>query len=212
MIVIAFAVLAGMLFLSAGTTAYWEAWLYLATLFLPVIFVAVHFLNHAPDLLERRMRMREKESPQKLIIVISYVAFTAAFVLPGLDHRHGWSGMPAAASIAADLFVLLGYAFTIRVLYENRYASRIIEVTDTQKVIDSGPYAVVRHPMYLGVLVMYLCSPLALGSLWALLPMMMMPPLLVARIRNEEALLLKELEGYADYTRRVRYRLLPGIW
>jgi len=194
--------LLAMFFLPAGTLAYWEAWVYLTVLLIPMVLVLIYLLRNDPELLERRMRMREKESEQKLIIKISYLYFLLAFLLPGFDKRFEWSNVPVVVVIVADVLVLR----------ENRYASRIIEVEQEQKVISSGPYAIVRHPMYLGVSLMYILSPLALGSYWATIPSLLIIPLLVARIRNEESVLGRELKGYKEYMQKTKYRLIPGIW
>jgi protein-S-isoprenylcysteine O-methyltransferase Ste14 len=208
----AFPVLFVIFFLPAGTLAYWEAWVYSAILLIPVLFVVAYLLKHDPELLERRMRMREKEAAQKRIINLSYPYYLLTFLLPGLDRRFEWSVVPVELVIAADILVLLGYGIVFLVYRENSYASRIIEVEREQKVISSGPYAVVRHPMYLGVLLMYTLSPLALGSYWALIPGLLIIPILVARIRNEEEVLARELDGYSEYKQKIRYRLIPGIW
>jgi protein-S-isoprenylcysteine O-methyltransferase Ste14 len=205
-------ILGAMFFLPAGTLFYWEAWVYMAIIFIPMAFVVAYFIKNEPELLERRLRMREKEAEQKLIIKLSYLYFLIAFLLPGFDKRYGWSSVPATGVIIADVMVLLGYAFFALVLKENQYASRIIEVEEQQKVITTGPYAWVRHPMYLAVSVMYIFSPLALGSYWAMLSTILLLILLVARIRNEERVLLGELKGYREYTQQTKYRLIPGIW
>jgi len=204
--------LSAMFFLSAGTLAYWEAWLYLAILFIPMAFVMAYLLKNDPELLERRMRFREKETAQKRIIYLSWVWFLLAFLLPGFDYRFGWSDVPVIVVLASALLVLLGYGIVVWVFRENSYASRVIEVTEQQQVIDSGPYALLRHPMYLGAIVMYIFSPLALGSWWAMIPALAIIPVLVMRIQNEEALLLRDLPGYAAYRSKVRYRILPGVW
>lgn len=200
------------LFLPAGTFAYWEAWVYLAILLVPMFFGMFYLLKNEPELLERRMRLREKQAEQKTIIKLSYVYFLVAFLLPGFDQRFAWSDVPLAVVLVADVLVLLGYGVFYLVLRENRYASRIIEVEREQPVISSGPYAIVRHPMYLGVALMYLFSPLALGSYWALIPAVLIIPLLAARIRNEESVLERELTGYQEYKQKTMYRILPGIW
>jgi protein-S-isoprenylcysteine O-methyltransferase Ste14 len=200
------------LFLPAGTLAYWEAWLYLAILLIPMFFVFRYLLKHEPQLLERRMQMREREAVQRRIIALSLVYFLLVFILPGLDRRWGWSDVPVPAVVAADLVVMLGYGVFVLVLRENQYASRTIQVEKDQRVISSGPYAIVRHPMYLGVLLMYLASPLALGSYWALLPALLIVPILVARIVNEEQVLERDLNGYREYKQVTKYRLLPRIW
>ena len=204
--------LLAMFFLPAGTFAYWEAWVYLTVLLIPMVLVLIYLIRNDPELLERRMRMREKESEQKLIIKISYLYFLLVFLLPGFDKRLGWSNIPVVVVIVADVLVLVGYGMFFLALRENRYASRIIEVEKEQKVISSGPYAIVRHPMYVGVSLIYIFSPLALGSYWATIPSLLIIPLLVARIRNEESVLGRELKGYKEYMQKTKYRLIPGIW
>jgi protein-S-isoprenylcysteine O-methyltransferase Ste14 len=156
--------------------------------------------------------MREKEAEQRLIVKLSYIPFVLAFLLPGFDKRFGWSNVPVGVVVIADIFVLLGYGVVFLALRENRYASRIIEVEQGQTVISSGPYAVVRHPMYLGTLPLYTLSPLALGSYWAMIPAILIIPFIVARIRNEESVLGRELKGYKEYMQKTKYRLVPGIW
>lgn len=204
--------LLALILLPAGTLAYWEAWAYLAVLFAPVTLVLAWLLRNDPALLERRMRMKEKEAEQGLVIRLAWACLLLAILLPGLDHRLGWSRVPIAAVVVADILVLLGYALIFLVFRENSYASRIIEVEQGQRVVSTGPYAVVRHPMYVGVLIMYLCTPVALGSWWAVIPALPLVPVLVARIRNEEKVLAAELAGYAEYMRTTRYRLVPGVW
>ena len=204
--------LGALFFLTAGTFAYWEAWAYIAVLFIPMTFVLIYFLKNDPDLLERRMRIKEKEQKQKLVQSIATVYFLAAYLLPGLDKRFGWSHPPDAAVITALVLVLSGYTLFFFVLKENSYASRIVEVEKEQKVITTGPYSYVRHPMYSGVSIMYIFSPLALGSYWAMIPTILLPVFLGIRIHDEEKILLKELEGYREYTEKVKYRMIPGIF
>ena len=172
----------------------------------------IYFLKNDPELLERRMRSKEKETEQRLIIGIMSICFFFTFLIPGFDKRFGWSRIPIVVVIIADMVVLLGYGFVFLVLKENSYASRIIEVEKDQQVISSGPSAMVRHPMYLGVSLMFLFTPLALGSYWALIPAVLMIFVLVPRIFNEEKVLQRDLEGYREYMQKVRYRLIPGIW
>lgn len=199
-------------FLPAGTLFYWQAWVYLAVVFMPITIFACYLLHSHPVLLERRLKMREAESRQRRVIAASSVVLLALFLIPGFDRRFGWSSVPSWLVIAADIVILLGYLLFILTLRENEYASRTIEVAEGQRVITTGPYAVVRHPMYVAATVIIGFSALALGSYWALIPAALYPLLLVARILNEEDVLRKELDGYIDYCTVVRYRLIPGIW
>jgi protein-S-isoprenylcysteine O-methyltransferase Ste14 len=205
-------VIAAMFFLPAGTFRYWQAWVYMLILFAPLfVFVVYLFLRH-PGLLERRMRTREMEPEQRKIIAFSTTVLLAAFIIPGLDRRFGWSSVPTWLVLVSDAIVLLSYLLFMLVLRENEYAGRTVEVEQRQRVIASGPYSLVRHPMYLTVLLMYGFSPLALGSVWAMIVVAILPAVLIARIVNEEKVLLRDLDGYAGYCRAVRYRLIPGIW
>lgn len=199
-------------FVPAGTTAYWQAWLFLAVTSLPVTYTILYLWKHDPELLERRMHAREKERAQKTIQKVAFVGFIVTYLLPGFDRRFGWSEVPADLVLAADGIVLLGYFVFTQVIRENRYASRIIEVQPGQTVVTTGPYALVRHPMYSGVLLLYAATPLALGSFWALVgvPLIVLP--LIARILNEEKILNEGLPGYREYAHKTRYRLIPGIW
>ncbi len=198
-------------FLPAGTFDYWQAWVYMGIFFVPAIVFSVYFLKKDPQLIERRMRMKEKEKEQKMIIKLSYFLFLT-FLLPGFDRRLGWSDVPVPLVIVADIVILLSFGLSFLVMRENSYASRVIEVEQDQPVISSGPYALVRHPMYLGVMLMFLPSPLALGSYWAMIPSLLIIPLLVARILNEEKVLVRELKGYQEYRQKVKYRLIPSLW
>ncbi|MDD1695490.1 MAG: isoprenylcysteine carboxylmethyltransferase family protein [Methanoregula sp.] len=205
-------VLGLMLFVPAGTFDYWEAWVYCAALLIPFLIVVTYLLRNDPELLARRLRLNEKESSQKKIIGVSHFIFFVIFFIPGLDHRFGWSDVPAGVVLAANTIVILGYLYIFLVFRENTYASRIVQVEQNQKVISTGPYALVRHPMYLGISIMLLATPIALGSYWAFPAFMIFPLILVYRIINEEEVLMRELPGYRDYMQNVRYRLVPGIW
>jgi protein-S-isoprenylcysteine O-methyltransferase Ste14 len=200
------------IFLPAGTFNYWEGWAYLFSLMVPMAFVFNYLIKNDPGLLERRMKFREREKEQSLIVTLSYPVILLAFILPGLDHRFGWSHVPPSIAILALLCFLVGYGLFFLVLRQNSYASRVIEVSESQKVISTGMYAIVRHPMYMSILIIYLFSPLALGSYWAVIPALFMIPVLVARINNEEKVLLRDLSGYADYMQKVKYRFIPKGW
>lgn len=205
-------IIALIIILPAGKWDYWQGWLYLLILFIPMFFVLAYLLRNDPALLERRMRTREKETAQRRIIGLFILYFLLAFTLPGFDIRFGWSNMPPWVSLLANGLVLTGYLVFVWVLLTNSYLSRVVEVDAGQKVITTGPYAIVRHPMYAGISLLYIASPVALGSWWALIPALFIIPLLIARIRNEEQVLLHDLPGYEDYMRKVKYRLLPGVW
>jgi len=204
--------LGGALFLSAGSLRFWQAWVYLAVLFVPVTLVVRYLLRHDPDLLERRLKTREERGPQRAVQVLGSVLWLAVLVVPGLDQRFGWSSLPWPVVVAGDVGVLAGYLLFFFVIRENSYASRVIEVQQGQRVVTTGPYALVRHPMYLAVVIMLLASPIALDSLWALIPAVVTPMVLVSRIRDEEAMLMEDLPGYREYAAQTRYRLIPGVW
>jgi len=207
-----FVVMGLMFFLPAGNFNYWEAWLYMAILVTPIVIFLFYLIKHDPELLERRMRTKEKESQQKTITKIGSLIFILIYLIPGFDQRYGWSSVPIAIIIIADIIVFLGYLLFIRVLLENSYASRVVEVEQQQKVITTGPYKIVRHPLYLAVLLMYSFGPLALDSYWAMIGSVLLILILVARIKNEEKVLSKELDGYQNYLEKTKYRLVPGIW
>ena len=199
-------------FLPAGTIKFWEVWVYFGILFIPMIFVLTYLLKNDPELLERRMKMKEKEEPQKVFVKLSILVFLIAFIIPGFDHRFEWSEVPFIVIIIADLFIFIGYLLFFLVLKENTYASRIIQVEKDQRVISTGLYAIVRHPMYVAVIMMYVLSPLALGSYWAVVAVLPLPVLIIFRIKSEEKILIDKLPGYREYTQEVKYRLIPYIW
>jgi protein-S-isoprenylcysteine O-methyltransferase Ste14 len=204
--------LGALFFVSGGSFRYWQAWLYVGLLGTAGIAVMSYLYRTTPDLLERRMRLKERDRRQRRIVAAGFIVFVVAMAVPGLDHRLGWSSVPVGIVILADLIVMSGYAVVVAVFRENRFASRVIEVERDQTVISSGPYAFVRHPMYLGSLLMYLATPVALGSWWGILPALGVPVVLIVRILNEEKVLLRDLPGYAAYVARVPYRLVPGVW
>lgn len=199
-------------FLPAGTWKYWQAWMYIGALVFPMFFVLAYFMKHDPELLERRMKMREERQEQRKILKFSVLGFVLAFLLPGFDIRYGWSNMPAWVSIAAAVMMFLSYALVFRTMQVNSFLSRVIEVAENQKVIDTDVYGIVRHPMYVGMVVLYVISPIVLGSWWAVIPALVIIPVIVARILDEEIALETELPGYKEYKQKVKYRLLPFIW
>lgn len=200
------------LFIPAGTLKYWNAWLFIGAIFGPVILVVIYLIRNDPGLLEKRMKTKEKEKAQKLIIKLSIIPFIISFLIPGLDYRYHWSAVPLWLVIAATIIMLIGYGMFFMVIRQNSYASRVIEIQEKQRVIDSGLYSVVRHPMYLSNLLMYLCMPLVLGSFYSLITMLFFLFVFYFRIRNEEEVLSEGLGGYSDYMKKVKYRLIPFIW
>lgn len=196
----------------AGTFRYWQFYVYLSTLIAPMLVVLFYFLRKRPDFLVKRMQFKEKRLQQKKVILFSTLAFIAGFVVPGFDHRFGWSTVPTWAVLSADLVVMLGYLIVIWVFKVNSYASRVIEIQEGQKVISSGPYSLIRHPMYFGTLIMYFATPIALGSCYGIIPFLVLPIALIKRIQDEERILREELEGYEAYCEKVKYRLLPFVW
>lgn len=201
-----------LLFVPAGTLDFWQAWLLLGALFIPMLIAGAALLVRAPALLEKRLSARETQGEQRVVVLLSGMMFLVAFLLAGLNRRLGWPMLPGAASWAAAGVFLIGYGLYAEVLRENAWLSRTVEVQDGQRVVDTGLYGVVRHPMYTSTLLMFLSMPLVLGCVPSFIVMLGYVPILVLRIRNEEAVLERGLAGYADYERRVRWRLLPRIW
>ena len=199
-------------FLSAGTIKYREAWAYLMTISIPMMIFGIWMFRHNPKFLERRMKTEEKRKEQKLIQKAGSLPFLLVYLLPGLDKRFGWSDLPFSTALIGLALVLLGYLMILYVFLTNSYASRVVEVEKEQRVITTGPYALVRHPMYVGVIFFYGVTPIALGSTWALIPSLLIIPILVFRIKDEEKELLENLKGYREYSQKVRYRLLPFVW
>lgn len=199
-------------FLPARTLHYWEAWAYLVIIFGCASGVTFYFLKHDPGLLERRMKTKENVKEQKLIVRLGWFLFLPTFIIPGFDKYYEWSHIPVYFVIISDCLVLLGYLIVISVFKENSYASRVVEIDSAQRVISTGPYAVVRHPMYSGILLMYGFTPVALGSYWALIGTCFLYTIIIIRIFSEEKYLAENLEGYKEYLDKTRYRVIPGIW
>lgn len=201
-----------LLFLPAGTVHYPCGWLLLAVLFVPMFIAGVVMLLRSPELLKKRLDAKEKETEQKSVVALSGVMFVGAFVVAGLNFRYGWIVMPSWIVWSAVALFLLSYVVYAEVLRENAYLSRTIEVQDGQKVVDSGLYGIVRHPMYSATVFLFLSMPLVLGSLPSFVIMLVYIPLIIKRIRNEEKVLLNGLSGYAGYCKKVKYRLFPFVW
>ena len=206
------ALLALLLFLPAWTLYYPQAWLFLGILFIPMILVGIVLFVKSPELLEKRLDAKEEESEQRSVVALSGLMFLAAFILAGLSFRFGWLMLPFPVSIAAAVVLLAGYVMYAEVLRENTYLSRTIEVQEDQEVIDTGLYGVVRHPMYLATVILFLAMPLILGSVLSFLIMLLYIPIIAKRIRNEEQVLEEGLPGYREYKEKVKYRLIPFLW
>ena len=201
-----------LLFIPAWSFEYINAWLFIALLFIPMFILGVVLFLKAPDLLKKRLDTKEKEKTQIGVVAISGLLFIGGFVVAGLDYRFGWSYVPVWAVIIASLILLLSYVLYAEVMRENAYLSRTVEVQEDQSVVDTGLYGIVRHPMYAVTLWLFLSIPVVLGSWWSLLCFLPYLPLFIVRIFNEEKVLEAGLEGYTEYKKRVKYRLLPFVW
>ena len=201
-----------LLFLPAGTFAYWQAWLLIGILFIPMFIAGLIMMKNSPDLLRKRLDAKEEQAEQKAVIALSGLMFLAAFLVAGLNFRFGWIVMPAWISYAASAVFLAAYGLYAEVLRENVWLSRTVEVQENQKVIDTGLYGIVRHPMYMSTLLLFLTIPLVLGSVISFVIMLAYIPIIAKRIRNEERVLEGGLEGYADYKKRVKYKVIPFVW
>jgi len=208
-------VLAVLLFLPAWTVHYWEAWVFLLVFSVSVFVITLYFLREDPKLIESRLKAgpgAEEQKSQKIIQALASIFFILPFLIASLDHRFGWSNVPTYLVVLGDLFVALGLFFVFLVFRENTFTSATIELREEQQVISTGPYALVRHPMYAGAFIMLLGVPLALGSWWAFIPVFLLFAAIVWRLLEEEKFLAKNLPGYASYRQKVRYRLIPFIW
>ena len=205
-------IVAAFLFVPAGSVRYWQGWAFMALWFLPMLVASPYFLKNDPQLVERRLQTKEKTGEQKTIIRLAQPIVFANLVVPGLDYRFGWSHVPLWLAIVSEAMVLAGYVITFWVMNENSFASRTIQVVEGQRVITTGPYRLVRHPMYFGAFLMLLFTPLALGSWWALPGFLVVGVLIVLRLLHEEKVLNQELPGYAEYCLQTRYRLIPLVW
>ena len=206
-------VLVGLLiFLPAGTLAYTEGWLLMGLLFGPMLIAGFVMLFKSPDFLKKRLDAKEKQAAQKGVLAFSGLMFIGGFVVAGLDHRFDWSCVPGWVTVAASVVFLICYALYAEVMRENAYLSRTIKVEEGQKVVDTGLYGIVRHPMYAVTLLLFLSMPLVLGSIPAFVVFLTYPAIIAKRIRNEEEVLKRDLPGYAEYLQKVRWRMIPYIW
>lgn len=210
--IVGLALVGALLFLPAGTLEYANAWVFIALLFIPMLVLGIVLFVKAPELLEKRLNAKESENTQKGVVALSGLLFVGGFVVAGFDFRFGWSRVPTWAEMIASVILLVAYALYAEVMRENAYLSRTIEVKKGQKVVDTGLYGIVRHPMYAVTLWLFLAIPIVLGSLWALLCFFPYIAVIAVRIVNEEKVLEAELDGYAEYKKRVRYRIAPFIW
>ena len=207
-----FVLLGEMIFLPAGTLRFAQGWLFMAVLFVPMLIMGVVMAVKSPELLRKRLNGKEEKGTQKAVVAASGLMFAAAFAAAGLSYRFGWLRLPMGASIAAAVVFLAGYGMYAEVLRENAYLSRTVEVQRGQKVIDTGLYGVIRHPMYTATILMFLAAPLVMGSVVSFIICLAYPVIITARLKNEEKVLEDGLEGYREYKKKVRYRLLPFIW
>jgi protein-S-isoprenylcysteine O-methyltransferase Ste14 len=208
-------VIGALIFAAAGDFRFWQGWVFLAVFFGASALITQYLIVNDPALLERRVKggpTEETEPTQRLIMVFMSIGFVAIIVVPGLDHRFGWSHAPAIVAFAGDALIAVGFFVVFLVFRQNSFASSTIRVAEGQTLVSTGPYAIVRHPMYAGALIYLLATPLALGSYWGLVALALMIPILIWRLVDEERVLEQRLPGYSEYKRKVRYRLAPGVY
>lgn len=200
-----------LLFIPAGTLSYFNGWLFIALLFIPMFTAGIFIFIKSPELLKRRLNAKEEESEQKILVLVSGIMFLFAFIIAGLNFRFGWSELPQIVIIISSVIFLLSYIMYAEVLRENMYLSRTIEVSENQKVVDSGLYGLVRHPMYTSTIFLFLSMPLILNSIFSFMIMLIYPIIIFFRIKNEEKVLENELVGYKEYKEKVKYKIIPFI-
>ena len=201
-----------LLFLPANTISYWNGWLFMGLLFVPMFIAGIVMLIKSPELLKKRLNLKEREKEQKQVVVLSGLMFLSGFIVAGLNYRYNWIILPNLVVIISSIIFILSYILYAEVLRENVYLSRTIEVQENQKVIDSGLYGIVRHPTYAVTLLLFLTIPLILGSIISFIIFLIYPFIIAKRIKNEEQVLEKDLPGYLEYKKKVKYRLIPFIW
>lgn len=201
-----------LLFVSANTINYWNGWLFMGLLFIPMFIVGIVMMVKSPDLLRKRLKAKEKQGEQKMVILLSGLMFLVGFIIAGLNYRYNWIVIPKFVVITSSIVFVLSYILYAEVLRENTYLSRTIEVQENQKVVDTGVYGIVRHPMYATTILLFLSMPLVLGSIISFAIFLIYPFIIAKRIKNEEEILEKELLGYSEYKKKVKYKIIPFVW
>ena len=201
-----------LIFIPANTINYWNGWLFMGILFIPMFIAGFFMMVKSPDLLKKRLNAKEKENEQKQVVVLSGLMFFAGFIIAGLNYRYSWIMLPNIVVIISSIIFIISYILYAEVLRENAYLSRTIEVQENQKVVDTGLYGIVRHPMYATTILLFLSIPLILGSLISFAIFLVYPFIIAKRIKNEEKVLERELKGYSDYKKKVKYKVIPFIW
>jgi len=201
-----------LLFIPANSLEYWNGWLLIGLLFIPMLIAGIILMIKNPELLQRRLNAKEKENEQKWVLLFSGLMFISGFILAGLNYRNEWIELPNVVIIISSILFIIAYILYAEVLRENTYLSRTIEVQNNQKVIDTGLYGIVRHPMYSATILLFLTMPLVLGSIISFLIFLIYPIIIAKRIKNEEAVLEKDLKGYAEYKKKVKYKIIPFVW
>ena len=210
--VLGFILVGALLFIPAGTLKYWNGWLFMGILFIPMFIAGIVLMIKNPELLKKRLNAKETEKDQKLVILFSGIMFISGFIVAGLNYRYNWFVLPNIVVIIASVIFLISYILYAEVLRENTYLSRTIEVQENQKVIDTGLYGIVRHPMYMTTILLFLSMPLILGSIFSFVIFLVYPLIIAKRIKNEEEVLEKDLQGYTEYKEKVKYKIIPFIW
>jgi len=205
-------IISALLFIPAGSFRFWNGWLFIGVLFIPMLFVIVYLIIRDPELLFKRMNTNEKEKTQKKVVLFTSIIILSALIISGLDYRFQWSAVPLPVVLISAIILLTGYILFFIVMRQNSYASRVVEIQDKQKVIDSGLYSIVRHPMYSAAILMFMFMPLVLGSFYALIPLIIFPLQMGMRMKNEELILEKGLDGYIEYKKKVRFKIIPFLW
>ena len=201
-----------LLFIPANTINYWNGWLFMSLLFIPMLIAGIFMIIKSPELLAKRLNVKEKENEQKQVIAVSGIMFILGFIIAGLNYRYSWIVIPNFVVIISSIIFILSYILYAEVLRENQYLSRTIEVQENQKVVDTGLYGIVRHPMYAVTIFLFLSMPLVLGSVISFLIFLIYPFIIAKRIKNEEEVLERELDGYLEYKKKVKYKVIPFIW